>query len=137
MERGHLRQVLWNLCDNAVKYASAYYGPFRDAVGSAASLGGGNKYSYQMDPGNSDEALREVGLDLDEGADAVVVVPHFRSAGRHAAEETPAEEAPADEAPAEEAAPTEEAPAAEETPAEEPAAEVEAVTETEEEKKDE
>jgi len=59
----------------AAKYASSFYGPFRDAVGSAASLGGGNKYSYQMDPANSDEALREVALDLAEGADMVMVKP--------------------------------------------------------------
>ncbi|MDH5692682.1 MAG: porphobilinogen synthase [Gammaproteobacteria bacterium] len=59
----------------AAKYASSFYGPFRDAVGSAANLGGGNKYSYQMDPANSDEALREVSLDLQEGADMVMVKP--------------------------------------------------------------
>jgi len=59
----------------AAKYASSFYGPFRDAVGSAANLGGGNKYSYQMDPANSDEALREVALDLAEGADMVMVKP--------------------------------------------------------------
>jgi porphobilinogen synthase len=59
----------------AAKYASSFYGPFRDAVGSAANLGGGNKYSYQMDPANSDEALREVELDLAEGADMVMVKP--------------------------------------------------------------
>jgi porphobilinogen synthase len=59
----------------AAKYASSFYGPFRDAVGSAASLGGANKYSYQMDPANSDEALREVALDLEEGADMVMVKP--------------------------------------------------------------
>ena len=59
----------------SAKYASSFYGPFRDAVGSAANLGGGNKYSYQMDPANGDEALREVGLDLDEGADMVMVKP--------------------------------------------------------------
>jgi porphobilinogen synthase len=59
----------------SAKYASSYYGPFRDAVGSAASLGGGNKYSYQMDPANSDEALREVALDIAEGADMVMVKP--------------------------------------------------------------
>ncbi|HTP96513.1 MAG TPA: porphobilinogen synthase [Burkholderiales bacterium] len=59
----------------AAKYASSFYGPFRDAVGSAANLGGGNKYTYQMDPGNSDEALWEVGLDLAEGADMVMVKP--------------------------------------------------------------
>jgi porphobilinogen synthase len=59
----------------AAKYASSFYGPFRDAVGSAASLGGGDKYSYQMDPANSDESLREVALDLQEGADMVMVKP--------------------------------------------------------------
>jgi porphobilinogen synthase len=59
----------------SAKYASSYYGPFRDAVGSAANLGGGNKYTYQMDPANSDEALHEVGLDLAEGADMVMVKP--------------------------------------------------------------
>src|SRR6476661_3480460 len=59
----------------AAKYASAFYGPFRDAVGSAGALGKGNKTSYQMDPANSDEALREVALDLDEGADMVMVKP--------------------------------------------------------------
>jgi len=59
----------------SAKYASSFYGPFRDAVGSAANLGGGNKYSYQMDPANSDEALHEVALDLDEGADMVMVKP--------------------------------------------------------------
>ncbi len=59
----------------AAKYASSYYGPFRDAVGSAGNLGGGNKYSYQMDPGNSDEAIREVALDIAEGADAFMVKP--------------------------------------------------------------
>ena len=59
----------------AAKYASSFYGPFRDAVGSAANLKGGNKYSYQMDPANSNEALREVALDLQEGADMVMVKP--------------------------------------------------------------
>ncbi len=59
----------------SAKYASNYYGPFRDAVGSAANLGGGNKYSYQQDPANSDEALHEVALDLAEGADMVMVKP--------------------------------------------------------------
>ncbi len=59
----------------AAKYASAYYGPFRDAVGSAGNLGGGNKYSYQMDPANGDEALREVAMDISEGADMVMVKP--------------------------------------------------------------
>jgi len=59
----------------SAKYASAFYGPFRDAVGSGANLGGGNKYTYQMDPANSDEALWEVYLDLEEGADVVMVKP--------------------------------------------------------------
>ncbi|MFZ2237316.1 MAG: porphobilinogen synthase [Dokdonella sp.] len=59
----------------SAKYASAFYGPFRDAVGSAANLGKGNKYSYQMDPANSDEAIREVGMDIAEGADMVMVKP--------------------------------------------------------------
>ena len=59
----------------SAKYASAFYGPFRDAVGSAAALGKADKKTYQMDPGNADEALREVGLDLDEGADMVMVKP--------------------------------------------------------------
>ncbi len=59
----------------SAKYASAYYGPFRDAVGSASNLAGGNKYSYQMDPANSNEALHEIALDLEEGADMVMVKP--------------------------------------------------------------
>lgn len=59
----------------SAKYASAFYGPFRDAVGSAKNLGSGNKYTYQMDPANSDEAIQEVALDLDEGADYVMVKP--------------------------------------------------------------
>jgi porphobilinogen synthase len=59
----------------SAKYASSYYGPFRDAVGSAANLGKGNKFTYQQDPANSDEALREVALDLNEGADMVMVKP--------------------------------------------------------------
>ena len=59
----------------SAKYASAFYGPFRDAVGSSANLGGGNKYTYQMDPGNSDEALWEVYLDIREGADMVMIKP--------------------------------------------------------------
>ena len=59
----------------SAKYASAFYGPFRDAVGSAAALGKGNKYSYQMDPANSDEALREAALDIEEGADMIMVKP--------------------------------------------------------------
>jgi len=59
----------------SAKYASSFYGPFRDAVGSAGALGKGNKHTYQMDPANSDEALREVALDLDEGADMIMVKP--------------------------------------------------------------
>ncbi len=59
----------------SAKYASSFYGPFRDAVGSAGNLGKGNKFTYQMDPANSDEALREVQLDLEEGADMVMVKP--------------------------------------------------------------
>ncbi len=59
----------------SAKYASSFYGPFRDAVGSAGNLGTGNKYSYQMDPANSDEALREIQLDLQEGADIIMVKP--------------------------------------------------------------
>ncbi len=59
----------------SAKYASSFYGPFRDAVGSAGNLGGGNKYSYQQDPANSDEALYEVALDLQEGADMVMIKP--------------------------------------------------------------
>ncbi len=79
---GHIRQALEDngFCNTRIlaysaKYASGFYGPFRDAVGSAASLGSGDKYTYQMDPANSDEALREVALDLDEGADAILVKP--------------------------------------------------------------
>ncbi len=59
----------------SAKYASAYYGPFRDAVGSSSNLGSGDKHTYQMDPANSNEALQEVALDLDEGADMVMVKP--------------------------------------------------------------
>jgi len=59
----------------AAKYASSFYGPFRDAVGSAGNLAGGNKYTYQMDPANSNEALHEVMLDIDEGADMVMIKP--------------------------------------------------------------
>jgi porphobilinogen synthase len=59
----------------AAKYASSFYGPFRDAVGSAGNLAGGNKYSYQMDPANSNEALHEVEMDIDEGADMVMIKP--------------------------------------------------------------
>jgi porphobilinogen synthase len=59
----------------SAKYASSFYGPFRDAVGSAANLGAGNKYTYQMDPANSDESLWEVSMDLEEGADMVMIKP--------------------------------------------------------------
>lgn len=59
----------------SAKYASSFYGPFRDAVGSASNLAGGNKYSYQMDPANSDEAMREIALDLQEGADMIMIKP--------------------------------------------------------------
>jgi porphobilinogen synthase len=59
----------------SAKYASAYYGPFRDAVGSSGNLGKGNKFTYQMDPANTDEAIREVLLDIEEGADMVMVKP--------------------------------------------------------------
>ena len=69
------RQLHTRILAYSAKYASSFYGPFRDAVGSAASLGKGNKTSYQMDPANSDEALREVALDLAEGADMVMVKP--------------------------------------------------------------
>ncbi len=71
-ESGHVNT---RILAYSAKYASAFYGPFRDAVGSAANLAGGNKYSYQMDPANADEALREVALDLEEGADMVMVKP--------------------------------------------------------------
>ena len=59
----------------AAKYASSYYGPFRDAVGSAGNLAGGNKYSYQMDPANGDEAMREIAMDIQEGADMIMIKP--------------------------------------------------------------
>ena len=68
-------QIYTRILAYSAKYASAFYGPFRDAVGSAGNLGKGNKYTYQMDPGNSDEALKEVALDLAEGADMVMVKP--------------------------------------------------------------
>ena len=71
-DAGHSNTVILSY---AAKYASCYYGPFRDAVGSAANLGGGDKRTYQMDPANTDEALREVALDLEEGADLVMVKP--------------------------------------------------------------
>ena len=73
LEAGGHRNTL--ILAYAAKYASCYYGPFRDAVGSAANLGGGDKRNYQMDPANTDEALREVSLDLAEGADLVMVKP--------------------------------------------------------------
>jgi porphobilinogen synthase len=79
---GHIRQVLERdkhkhtlILSYAAKYASSFYGPFRDAVGSGANLGKGGKQTYQMDPANTDEALREVALDLAEGADIVMVKP--------------------------------------------------------------
>ncbi|MBK9161311.1 MAG: porphobilinogen synthase [Nitrosomonadales bacterium] len=68
-------QIHTRIMAYSAKYASSFYGPFRDAVGSSANLGSGNKYTYQMDPANSDEALWEVGLDLQEGADMVMVKP--------------------------------------------------------------
>jgi len=68
-------QIYTRILAYSAKYASSFYGPFRDAVGSAGNLGKGNKYTYQMDPANSDEALKEVALDLDEGADMVMVKP--------------------------------------------------------------
>ena len=79
---GHIRAALdaeklihTRILAYAAKYASSFYGPFRDAVGSAGNLGKGDKKTYQMDPANSDEALREVALDLQEGADMVMVKP--------------------------------------------------------------
>jgi len=71
-ENGHVNTVILAY---AAKFASSFYGPFRDAVGSAANLGGGDKSTYQVAPSNSDEALREVALDLSEGADFVMVKP--------------------------------------------------------------
>ena len=71
----HEGKIYTRILAYSAKYASSFYGPFRDAVGSAASLGTGNKYTYQMDPANSDEALWEVGLDLEEGADMVMIKP--------------------------------------------------------------
>ena len=68
-------QIHTRILAYSAKYASSFYGPFRDAVGSAANLGAGNKYTYQMDPANTDEALWEVSLDLEEGADMVMVKP--------------------------------------------------------------
>ena len=79
---GAIRQVLESnghlntrILAYSAKYASSFYGPFRDAVGSSGNLGSGNKYSYQMDPANSNEALHEVALDIDEGADMVMIKP--------------------------------------------------------------
>ena len=79
---GAIRQILeengfvnTRILAYSAKYASNYYGPFRDAVGSASNIKGGNKYSYQMDPANSDEALHEVAQDIHEGADMVMVKP--------------------------------------------------------------
>ena len=71
-DAGHCNTVILSY---AAKYASCYYGPFRDAVGSAANLGSGDKRTYQMDPANTDEALHEVALDIEEGADLVMVKP--------------------------------------------------------------
>jgi porphobilinogen synthase len=71
-EAGHINT---KILAYSAKYASSFYGPFRDAVGSADNLSGGDKYSYQMDPANGDEALREVALDIQEGADMVMVKP--------------------------------------------------------------
>ena len=71
-EGGH---IYTRILAYAAKYASSFYGPFRDAVGSAVNLGKGDKYTYQIDPANSDEALWEVGMDLEEGADMIMVKP--------------------------------------------------------------
>ena len=71
-EEGHVNT---RILAYAAKYASSFYGPFRDAVGSAGALGSGNKYTYQMDPANADEALHEVALDIEEGADMVMIKP--------------------------------------------------------------
>ncbi|MFT5139662.1 MAG: porphobilinogen synthase [Lysobacterales bacterium] len=79
---GAIRQILEDnghvntrILAYSAKYASGFYGPFRDAVGSAGNLAGGNKYTYQMDPANSDESIREVALDIEEGADMVMIKP--------------------------------------------------------------
>ena len=71
----HTKKINGKFMAYSAKYASAFYGPFRDAVGSAANLGKADKKSYQMDPGNTNEALREVALDINEGADMVMVKP--------------------------------------------------------------
>jgi porphobilinogen synthase len=73
LDRSHL--IHTRILAYSVKYASGFYGPFRDAVGSAGNLGTGNKYTYQMDPANGDEAIREVALDISEGADMFMVKP--------------------------------------------------------------
>ncbi len=73
LESGDFRNT--QILAYSAKYASAFYGPFRDAVGSSGNLAGGNKYTYQMDPANSAEALHEVKMDIDEGADYVMVKP--------------------------------------------------------------
>ena len=79
---GNIRDALENnqhrntrILAYSAKYASSYYGPFRDAVGSATNLAGGDKYSYQMDPATGDEAVQEVAMDLEEGADMVMIKP--------------------------------------------------------------
>ena len=71
----HAGHIHTRIMAYSAKYASAFYGPFRDAVGSAGNIGKGNKYTYQMDPANSNEALQEVALDIQEGADMVMVKP--------------------------------------------------------------
>jgi porphobilinogen synthase len=73
LDKGGFEHV--RIMSYAAKYASAFYGPFRDAVGSGSNLGKGDKRTYQMDPANGDEALREVALDIAEGADMVMVKP--------------------------------------------------------------
>ena len=75
LDTHHLTQV--QILAYAAKYASAFYGPFRDAVSSATALGKADKQSYQMHPANSEEAIREVALDIDEGADMVMVKARF------------------------------------------------------------
>jgi porphobilinogen synthase len=74
-ELDQANQIYTRILAYSAKYASSFYGPFRDAVGSAGNLGKGNKYTYQMDPANSDEAIREVALDISEGADMFMVKP--------------------------------------------------------------
>jgi len=79
---GHIRKALESanhintkILAYSAKYASSFYGPFRDAIGSGENLGSGNKYTYQMNPANSNEAIREISLDINEGADMVIVKP--------------------------------------------------------------